>query len=916
MQWQELRSHIRHLPARDIARIEKAFQLGKKMHEGQNRRSGEPYFSHPIAVALMLLDLKADTDTIIAALLHDTVEDTSLTLQDIDHDFDGSVAALIDGVTKLSSKDVAMSPKLDEQIETLRKIFTLMQEDVRIMIIKLIDRLHNMQTIEFLPLERQRLLAKETAEVFVKIADRLCMQDLRDELESLCLAVLEPESYSSLQEIRNANEQRSIYLLESIRETLRTHDRILGSKTDLVFEYKTWDQIKAQRNIGTSAVTGASFITIAFVCDDIDACYRILGALHQLWKRETLSFQDFINEPQLNGYQGIHTTIIAQDGTRVRCKIRTKEMHQYARSGIATKCFDSKAMGIADYLPWTKNLSSITSDSAGSSNEFWENLKSDILGDTIIIHGPGDSTVQLPRNSTALDGAFFLRHEKALCTVSIKLNGIDVPFSAPLTNAASLDVQSGTNETCNREWLRLVQSGYAAAKIREALMKMSDKEKRDIGREMLQQILTENKRGFIEEFEEVKLASNLEKLGYRSLDEVYESIADGRLEPDIAYINVFQMKRGKGTETPPPAVIVSYVTDMNSLEKMDKLNVIHRSYGTQLKDIHYRRHKSGLATVSLRVNMHTQYMKGFLESLVTAGAEHPWTRSPIDFRIIVISVVLVLLWGMDAIFTKLLLNEGVSVAAFTLIRSWAGVGFACVAFLLARGSRSLLRIPIFHPLLWVSGIAFFFVNLLTNATLAEVTPFFYKTSLRISAPLLALPLLLNRKFPWQNILCLALLGAGLFVLFQNAPQEKGLLLSLCMVIAFVIYTKSSTLFQARAHISVRYPQFFLMISIISALLSPVVFFFGPVVWPSSVLMIHVIAFTIGFVCVPYILFYYLHHTMGYGRLSPFFHVSIIVTFVMQWFLLGIFDGAIIIPCIAFILSSALSPTPSSKPEPL
>ncbi|MBP7114316.1 MAG: HD domain-containing protein [Candidatus Peribacteraceae bacterium] len=915
MQWQELRSHIRHLPARDIANIGEAFELGKKLHSTQKRRSGEPYFNHPIAVAHMLLALKADTDTIIAALLHDTVEDTPLTLEEIERDFGSGVAALIDGVTKLSSKDVAMSPKLDEQIETLRKIFTLMQQDVRIMVIKLVDRLHNMQTVEFLPPERQKLLAKETYEVFVKIADKLCMQDMRDELESLCLAVLEPETHAALLELRNSNEQRGTDLIEHIRTNVRAHDRILGSKIDLSFEPKTWDQVKAQLNVGGSVATGISFITVAFVCDDIDACYRMLGALHQLWKREALSFQDFINEPQLNGYRGLHTTIIAHDGTRVRCKIRTKEMHLYARSGITTKCFDSKAMGITEYLPWTKSLSSLAADTADSSDDFWENLKSDILGESIIIHGPGDSTVRLPRNATALDGAFFLFHDQALKTKSIKLNGVDVPFSSPLSNAASLDVGFDEAITCNRDWLRQTQTGFASAKIREVLMKTSDAQKLKTGEAMLQEVLTEQRRGFIVEFHEKQLAKQLTNLGYESLKDVYISIADGRLEPHDAYDALFRQKKIKN-DAAPPTVIIRYEADMNSVETMDKINMVHRTYGSQLRDISYKRHDDGLVSVKLRIQAHSQHLKTFVESLGIAGATRIRTKMPWNYWNIGVTVLLVFLWGMDAVLTKYLLDEGVSPGAFTLLRSWSGVVFAIAAVVAVWESKTLLLIPISHPLLWLSGISFYFVNLLTNYTLTSVSPLFYKTSLRMTAVLLALPLMIGLRQSKRSILSIVLSLSGLWLLIQNSPSTQGTLLAISMVLMFVLYTKSSSLFQTNANISVRYLQFFLAISIISALVSPVVFLFDTVTWPSPILMLAVVLFTGMFVCVPYMLFYYLERAMGYDKLSPFFHLSILVTFIAQWLILGVFDGILLIPAAALIMASALTPktqTTSNNP---
>lgn len=904
MQWQELRSHIRHLPARDITRIGQAFELGKKMHEGQKRRSGEPYFNHPVAVSHMLLDLKADPDTIIAALLHDTVEDTDLTLTEIDRDFGGSVAALIDGVTKLSSKDVMMSPKLDEQIETLRKIFTLMQQDVRIMVIKLVDRLHNMQTVEFLPPERQKLLAKETHEVFVKIADKLCMQDMRDELESLCLAVLEPETYAALLELRSANEQRGAVFTDLIRTNLRTHDRILGSKIDLHFEPKTWDQMKAQLNVGGSVATGISFITVALVCEDIDACYRTLGALHQLWKREVSSFQDFINEPQLNGYRGLHTTIIAHDGTRIRCKIRTKEMHLYARSGITTKCFDSKAMGIADYLPWTKRLTSLANDTAGSSDDFWENLKSDILGESIIIYGPDDSTVRLPRNATALDGAFFLFQEKTVNAVSIKLNGIDVPFSSPLTNAASLDIRLGDTVTCSRDWLRQVETGFAAAKIRESLMKKSDSQKLEIGKVMLQETLSERKKGFIEEFDMHAFHARIESLGYHSLEEIYVSIADGRLEP-VDVCHMFFEKPAQHEAASSQTSTVKYTVNMDSVELMDRINLIHRSYGQHLEDIHYHRLDHGLTRVGLNVRMDGRTLHELQQDLATAHVTRLQVRRHPRIRHLLAIVILVLLWGLDPIVAKMTLMTGVTPSELTFVRAWVVFGFASLVLLMTHRGKSLLRIPLHHPSLWMAGVSLFLMNLLTYAFLSSGSPLFYNTLLRINAVIIILPLLRQRRWMTMVLSAVGLSIAGI-ALASSAPfSPRDWILLIAIVAVFNIYTRLTSHFQSVARIQARYIQLFAMITMISAFTSLLLVPFDQLTIPANLSVTILPAlYAIVFVGLPYMIFHAITDDFGYITISPWLNALVLVTMVAQPLLLGDTYGFVVMIPAAILLSAA------------
>lgn len=908
MQWQEFRTSIRHLPAQDIERIERAFTLGKTVHADQKRKSGEPYFNHPIAVARMLIDMGADADTVIAALLHDTVEDTPLTLQEIDRLFDGNTATLIDGVTKLGVRDLEDSPRLNEQMETLRKIFTLMQEDVRIMVIKIVDRLHNMQTVEFLSKERQLSLAKETLDIYVKIADKLCMQDIRDELEALCLAILEPENYAGFTKARVQNEQRGQKIMEEMYTKVRAQNAVLGSRIQMSYEYKKWDQLRSQLTIGDNAVaTGKPMITIALVCENVDACYQVLGTLHQLWKREVLSFQDFINAPQINGYQGLHTTIIAQDGTRVRCKIRTFSMQDYARKGIVTKCFDSKAQGIGTYLPWTERLTPLTADTQGSSDDFWQALQSDILGESITIHGPDDSTIQLPRNASALDGAFYFLKEEALYTKSVKINGVDVPFDTRLTNAASIDVTLSRKITCSLDWLHSVQTGFASALIRTTLAKQSDEKKLHVGKQLLQRTFSERKKGFIEEFEEKGLLPQLESMGFSSMKEAYMAISDGRIEADDVYTSLFEKKVGTNASTDVPAYVITYEADIESLDLMDRLNAVHRMYGNGLTFIRYKRKRNSKVVVTINANLPSPRLHSFLTTLKTAGALHLKAEPITGFSSILIASLVVMLWGLDAVLTKFILTAGVSPLTFTLVRSWSCFGFALIVVLLIRNRDSMLRIPFFHPLLWLSGLAFFFVNILTNYTLSETTPFFYKTVLRFSAPLLAMHFIFSKKSSWKSYVSLFLSLLGIMSLFFIQEDVQAVILALAMVGVFVIYTKASSRFQESAHIGIRYPQYFLAISAISALVSFFLFLIGKIVWPSPELLAAIIGFSALFVCVPYMLFYQLHRTLGYYKLSPYFHLSIVITFISQWAILGIFDGIVLLPCIIFIGASMLAP---------
>jgi RelA/SpoT family (p)ppGpp synthetase len=526
MRWNELKSHFRHLSTGDLHRIEQAFELGKEVHKDQKRKSGEPYFTHPLQVAMILADMGADTDTVIAALLHDAIEDTDLQLKEVDAKFDGSVAKLIDGVTKLDAKELQQKPTLDQQIESLRKMFTLMQQDVRVMVIKLVDRLHNMQTIEFLAPDRQAALAKETMEVYVKIADRLCMQDLRNELEELCLSVLDPVLLKTLLVRRERNEPIGKQIARDIEKHVRAAARSLPVEAQ--FEQSSWERLQVQIGVGEAAVTGSAPFSVALVTHSIDDCYRLMGMLHQIWQREILSFQDFINSPAINGYRGLHTTVILEDGTRVRCKIRTKEMHEYARKGIAAGCFQNEVERV--YLPWVQRISPLSEDTQDRSENFWQSLQSDVLGESIVVHGPGDETVMLPKGASALDAAFYLYGGRALRAKTIVQNGKSVPFHTQLAYADSIEVHFSTDHTVSHEWFSWVVTGMARANIRQALSAQPVKKKLEQGKLLLQEEFDRYGAGNVERRLQHS-AGLLADLDVKSLNELFTLVAEGVVTP-------------------------------------------------------------------------------------------------------------------------------------------------------------------------------------------------------------------------------------------------------------------------------------------------------------------------------------------------------------------------------------------------
>lgn len=890
MDWRTFATHIRHFNAAERSRIERAYAIGEKAHEGQKRKSGEPYFTHPIAVARMLLDMGADGDTVIAALLHDTIEDTSLTLDVLEREFGKEVTALIDGLTKLEATDLGGKPTLNEQTETLRKMFGVMQQDVRIMVIKLVDRLHNLQTVEYLPSEKQVAFAQETMEAYVRIADRLCMQDLRDEMEALCLALLEPDGYQKMAGVRKRNEQLFEKLAPGMRDKMHKMTRV---PFQAVFEPKSWGRTRAQVGAEDASVTGLAHFAIAFVCKNTADCYAILGALHQQWRRETLSFQDFINSPLINGYKGLHTTVIMEDGTRVRCKIRTEDMQEYARRGITTRCFDKKAAGFLEYLPWTHHLSEVASDTKQRSEDFWESLQNDILGESIIVHGPGDESVAVPRNATALDAAFFLFRDMALRLQSVKVNGMDARWDEQIKTADSVSGTFAKSKTVEREWLQKVNTGFAAAMIRTAFATESHQKRTSLGKKMLQQALDEHGLGFLEEFNPDSFVPQLKQLGYDSLPAAFEAIADRHLDPRRVVEAVFQ-KRVNGhknghrsryavrvdIQNDEPARVEHTVKALQRTGSLRRLNVKQGSYKSIVRS-------SMLLTFDEREGLSDQLQSGEnvrvrIESMAALVERY------------VSIVVLILIWGLDPVLTKLMLTHVTDPVSFTIIRADTVFIFALIVLVLSMQKRGFLRIPIFSPSLWAAGIAFFLMSLLTYITLAENSPTLYNTVLRGNALLLALPFLVTRR-QWNMLAVGCLIVAATIASLAFTPiTTRGILLCTGILVIFNIYTLASSRFQQEARVLARFPQFFFATSTITAALGMLLAVFNPPELPPVHLTMMLVGYCVGFVGVPYILFYALTRNIGYASLSPWVNMTLVVTVAVESLLI---DTANVLPYI-------------------
>ncbi len=821
MQWNEFRVHVRHLSLRDLPRVMEAFRLGERAHAGQKRKSGEPYFTHPVAVAHMLADMGADAETIIAALLHDTVEDTDLTLEDIDRQFDGNVKTLIEGVTKLSQEDIKGRPSLNEQIETLRKMFTLMERDIRIMVIKLVDRLHNMQTVQFLPEHKQAALAKETQDVYVRIADRLCMQDLRDELENLTLPILGRAEFPALADLRTQAESLADEKIGAMRKRLRDRDDTRGVR--IVHEPKSWENLQRQLESQSAAVTGLANFTTVFVCQTVTDCYHVMGVLHQLWKRELLSFQDFINSPAINGYRGLHTTVILEDGTRVRCKIRTQEMHEYARKGVASVCFRIEPGALSEYLPWTARISPLAHDSQERSRDFWLSLQSDILGKSFVIHGPGDEAVSVPQDSTALDGAFYLFRENALRLTAVRVNGADVTFSSPLKHGDTLDVLLGDEQTVALPWLTHVHSGLATAAIRSALAQsLSPDEKEKLGKTMLQEALRQGRKGFIEEFNEDALNASIHELGYRNLSELYLAIGEGRADPHDAYRTLFaattEKTRNDGGASATDAQTVSFRAALTNPATLLKLFDIYRRYQRDILDMHVGAANDEGNDIRLSMSLSPEALRGFEEEIQSVGAQGVRRKkSGWNLTYILSIVLLVTLWGLDPVLARLLVRGTVTPIGLTVIRFLTFFAFSSLYFLRQKISQRQRLKPLspLEPTLLLSALSLFFTAVFTYVTLRGLEASQY--ILLVVSGLSFVSVLRewwNREWKPQSVAGLGILLATTAVsLSLRQAEALYVFAGVGSALSFGLYSLLSKRFQDEVgFVRERYPAFLFWIS--------------------------------------------------------------------------------------------------------
>ncbi|MEA3291661.1 MAG: bifunctional (p)ppGpp synthetase/guanosine-3',5'-bis(diphosphate) 3'-pyrophosphohydrolase, partial [Pseudomonadota bacterium] len=485
----KLETYLDHEATADVYR---AYLFGAEAHEDQTRRSGEPYIYHPIAVASILADMRMDSRTIMGAILHDVIEDTTISRDRLAGEFGEDVAHLVDGVSKISQLEE--NQKLNAEAESLRKMLMAMAQDIRVILIKLADRLHNMRTLGSLKPEKRRRISRQTMDIFAPIADRLGMRDLTLQLEDLSFRNLYPKRYAAIEKELVKQKRGRKPVIDKLCKNLRTHLKQMGIKATVTGREKNIFSIyRKMQSKRLSMEQLQDIFGVRVIVDTEDDCYRTLGIIHHLYKPRPANFKDYIAIPKVNGYQSLHTVVFGPFGQTVEVQIRTRNMHRVADSGVASHWLyktDAEEERAPQQLA-QKWLSSFldTQDEVGDSAEFLEYLKADLFPDKVYVFTPRGDITRLPRGATALDFAYAVHSYVGNHCVGAQVNQRMVPLHAVLRNGNHVEILTSASARPLPSWLNYVVTSKARSSIRGFLKHQQGQEALELGRELLDKSL-------------------------------------------------------------------------------------------------------------------------------------------------------------------------------------------------------------------------------------------------------------------------------------------------------------------------------------------------------------------------------------------------------------------------------------------
>ncbi len=518
----------------DLDMVRKAYKYADDAHEEQYRVSGEPFVEHPLGVAIILADLELDIVSIVASLLHDVVEDTGISSEEIEREFGAEVAHIVDGVTKLTR--MQFKTKADQQAESLRKMFVAMAEDIRVVLIKLADRLHNMRTLNYLKKEKRKEKSKETLEIYAPLAHRLGMSKIKWELEDLSFRYLKPEIYyevsHKIQANRKQREKDIQEAIETLKSTLKGHGidaDIYGRPKHL---YSIYNKMR-RKEVEFDEIYDLTAVRV--LVENVKECYEVLGIIHEIWKPMPGRFKDYIAMPKSNMYQSLHTTVIAPNGDPLEVQIRTYEMHKTAEYGIAAhwrykegkvgdEKFEEKLSWLRRLLEWQKDLQ--------EPQEFMETLKIDLFEDEVFVFTPEGDVVSLPRGGTPVDFAYYIHTEVGHRCVGAKVNSKIVPLEYKLKNSDIVEIlTSKKSNGPSRDWLKFVKTSKARSKIKHWFKKQRRGEIIEKGHRILDNHLEKHNIELSEKEKEKELKEITKELGRKDVDDLLEELGYSNISP-------------------------------------------------------------------------------------------------------------------------------------------------------------------------------------------------------------------------------------------------------------------------------------------------------------------------------------------------------------------------------------------------
>ena len=518
--------------------LNRAYVYAMKAHGAQTRASGDPYFSHPLEVAAILTGLKLDDATIVAALLHDTIEDTEATRAEIDQIFGHEIGALVEGLTKL--KRLELVSREAKQAENLRKLLLAIADDVRVLLIKLADRLHNMRTLEFVPPASRRRIAEETLDIYAPLAGRMGMQEMREELEDLSFRTLDPEAYAVVKQRLDALAERNRNLIGEIESQLQKNlqkngvvARVYGRRKK---PFSIWTKME-RKSVGFEQLS--DIFGFRIVLDTVESCYRALGVVHTTWPVVPGRFKDYISTPKQNDYRSIHTTVIGPGNQRVELQVRTEEMDRIAEFGIAAHAFYKDGIGSpTEYLKresnafaWLRHTVGMLSESA-NPEEFLEHTKLELFHDQVFCFTPRGKLIALPRHANVIDFAYAVHTDIGNSAVGCKINGKFAPLSSELQNGDEVEILTSEAQAAPPSaWETLAVTGRARAAIRRATRTAVRDQYAGLGRRIIERLFHRAKIDYADD----KLKGALPRLARASIEDVMASVGRGELKAsDVA----------------------------------------------------------------------------------------------------------------------------------------------------------------------------------------------------------------------------------------------------------------------------------------------------------------------------------------------------------------------------------------------